>query len=138
MFLSSRLSSTRLSSTPRTFALQVRPILSFLTSSYLHRQLWCQPFHSVSTSTITNSCFPSRSRSPKPDWIRLAADISLNYASFDGFLILHGTDTMAFSASALSFLLEDLVSFSSSVASDLLVLQLAHPLFALSIPRESL
>ncbi|KAL7411654.1 asparaginase-domain-containing protein [Mrakia frigida] len=42
------------------------------------------------------------------DWIRLAADISLNYASFDGFLILHGTDTMAFSASALSFLLEDL------------------------------
>jgi hypothetical protein len=42
------------------------------------------------------------------DWIRLATDISLNYAQFDGFLLLHGTDTMSFTASALSFLLEDL------------------------------
>ncbi|CED85422.1 Asparaginase [Phaffia rhodozyma] len=42
------------------------------------------------------------------DWIRLATDISLNYANFDGFLLLHGTDTMSYTASALSFLLEDL------------------------------
>lgn len=35
------------------------------------------------------------------DWIRLATDISLNYGTFDGFLLLHGTDTMAHSASAL-------------------------------------
>ncbi|KAJ7343215.1 L-asparaginase [Mycena albidolilacea] len=41
------------------------------------------------------------------DWIRLASEIELNY-SFDAFVILHGTDTMAYSASALSFLLEDL------------------------------
>ncbi|GAA5998416.1 uncharacterized protein JCM10292_001182 [Rhodotorula paludigena] len=42
------------------------------------------------------------------DWIRIASDIERNYHAFDGFLILHGTDTLAFTASALSFLLEDL------------------------------
>ncbi|GAA5948769.1 hypothetical protein JCM21900_005290 [Sporobolomyces salmonicolor] len=42
------------------------------------------------------------------DWINLAQDIERNYHLFDGFVILHGTDTMAYSASALSFLLEDL------------------------------
>lgn len=39
------------------------------------------------------------------DWIRIATDIERNYQSFDGFIVLHGTDTLAFSASALSFLL---------------------------------
>ncbi len=44
-----------------------------------------------------------------PDiWIRLAELIEKNYNSYDGFVILHGTDTMAYSASALSFLLENL------------------------------
>ncbi|GAA5892855.1 hypothetical protein JCM8208_004105 [Rhodotorula glutinis] len=42
------------------------------------------------------------------DWIRIAEDIERNYTAWDGFLILHGTDTLAFTASALSFLLEDL------------------------------
>jgi len=41
------------------------------------------------------------------DWVRIATEIELNY-SFDAFVILHGTDTMAYSSSALSFLLEDL------------------------------
>jgi len=41
-------------------------------------------------------------------WIRLAEIIEENYRNFDGFVILHGTDTMAFSASALSFMLEGL------------------------------
>ena len=41
-------------------------------------------------------------------WIHLAEIIEENYASFDGFVVLHGTDTMAYSASALSFMLEDL------------------------------
>lgn len=44
-----------------------------------------------------------------PDfWIRLAQLIALEYDHYDGFVILHGTDTMAYTASALSFLLEDL------------------------------
>lgn len=41
-------------------------------------------------------------------WIRIAGIIEENYLSFDGFLVLHGTDTMAYSASALSFMLENL------------------------------
>ncbi|MFH0759542.1 MAG: asparaginase [Bacteroidota bacterium] len=41
-------------------------------------------------------------------WTRLAEIIEQNYDQFDGFVILHGTDTMAYSASALSFMLEDL------------------------------
>lgn len=41
-------------------------------------------------------------------WIKLAELIHENYKYFDGFIVLHGTDTMAFSASALSFMLENL------------------------------
>ncbi|MBC8082900.1 MAG: asparaginase [Hymenobacter sp.] len=42
------------------------------------------------------------------DWYRMAALIQENYARYDGFVVLHGTDTMAYSAAALSFLLENL------------------------------
>lgn len=41
-------------------------------------------------------------------WQRMAELILENYDEFDGFVVLHGTDTMAFSASALSFMLENL------------------------------
>ncbi len=41
-------------------------------------------------------------------WIRIAEIIEENYHLFDGFVVLHGTDTMAYSASALSFMLETL------------------------------
>jgi L-asparaginase len=40
-------------------------------------------------------------------WVKLATTIEEHYDEFDGFVILHGTDTMAYSASALSFLLEN-------------------------------
>lgn len=42
------------------------------------------------------------------NWSRIAEIIEENYQEFDGFVVLHGTDTMAYSASALSFMLEDL------------------------------
>ncbi|VFP79942.1 asparaginase [Candidatus Erwinia haradaeae] len=42
------------------------------------------------------------------DWQIIADDIGKNYDFYDGFVILHGTDTMAFTASALSFMLENL------------------------------
>ncbi|KAB2824463.1 L-asparaginase 1 [Aliivibrio finisterrensis] len=42
------------------------------------------------------------------DWQRIADDIRANYDKYDGFVILHGTDTMAYTASALSFMLENL------------------------------
>lgn len=41
-------------------------------------------------------------------WNDIAKAIEENYDSFDGFVVLHGTDTMAFTASALSFMLENL------------------------------
>lgn len=41
-------------------------------------------------------------------WVRLAHIIEENYESYDGFVILHGSDTMAYTASALSFMLENL------------------------------
>lgn len=41
-------------------------------------------------------------------WQKIAQIIEVNYEHFDGFVVLHGTDTMAFSASALSFMLEGL------------------------------
>jgi L-asparaginase len=41
-------------------------------------------------------------------WLKMAEKIEANYEYFDGCVILHGTDTMAWSASALSFILENL------------------------------
>ncbi|WP_455103123.1 asparaginase [Phocaeicola abscessus] len=41
-------------------------------------------------------------------WTKLVRIITDNYEEFDGFVILHGTDTMAYTASALSFMLENL------------------------------
>lgn len=41
-------------------------------------------------------------------WIELAKTIEKHYKKYDGFVVLHGSDTMAYSASALSFLLENL------------------------------
>ena len=38
-------------------------------------------------------------------WLRLAGIIEARYNEFDGFVVLHGTDTMAYTASALSFML---------------------------------
>lgn len=42
------------------------------------------------------------------DWMKLADDLMDHYEDYDGFIVLHGTDTMAYSASALSFLFENL------------------------------
>ena len=43
-----------------------------------------------------------------PVWSKLATIVYENYNQYDGFVILHGTDTMAYSASALSFMLGNL------------------------------
>ena len=42
------------------------------------------------------------------DWNLLGKTIAENYAAYDGFVVLHGTDTMSYTASALSFMLENL------------------------------
>lgn len=42
------------------------------------------------------------------DWVKIVQIIEKNYSLFDGFVILHGTDTMAYTASAVSFMIENL------------------------------
>ena len=42
------------------------------------------------------------------DWKQIAEKIHKHYADYDGFVILHGTDTIAYTASALSFMFENL------------------------------
>ena len=42
-------------------------------------------------------------------WIDLVSVIEKNYLDFDGFVILHGTDTMAYTGSALSFMITNLI-----------------------------
>ncbi|MHB1948791.1 MAG: asparaginase [Gammaproteobacteria bacterium] len=42
------------------------------------------------------------------DWMQIGEHIQENYDKHDGFVILHGTDSMAYTASALSFMLENL------------------------------
>jgi L-asparaginase len=58
---------------------------------------------SVSFDPVSDS-----SKIEPSSWIKMASIIEENYSDNDGFVILHGTDTMAYSASALSFILENL------------------------------
>jgi L-asparaginase len=52
---------------------------------------------------------PIDSSNMTPDvWIKIARAIQRNYNRYDGFVILHGTDTMAYTASALSYMFENL------------------------------
>ena len=49
----------------------------------------------------------SSNMNPK-EWANIASIIEDNYLNFDGFVVLHGSDTMSYSASAMSFMLENL------------------------------
>ncbi len=55
-----------------------------------------------------NPPIDSSNMNPK-HWSQIAHAIDDNYDKYDGFVVLHGTDTMAFTASALSFMLDNLV-----------------------------
>jgi L-asparaginase len=66
------------------------------------KQLDCE----IETISFEN---PIDSSNMNPEeWVKIATIIADNYASFDGFVVLHGSDTMSYSASALSFMLENL------------------------------
>ena len=60
------------------------------------------------SSRAFNPPIDSSDMNPK-HWGKLAEIIYSNYDKYDGFVILHGTDTMAFTASALSFMLQGLM-----------------------------
>ena len=60
---------------------------------------------------IDNTQFapPIDSSDMRPEhWQQIACSIRDNYDRYDGFVVLHGTDTMAYTASALSFMLQGL------------------------------
>jgi L-asparaginase len=59
------------------------------------------------SSYTFNPAIDSSNVSPAT-WIKITRVIKENYYNYDGFVILHGTDTMAYSASAISFMLENL------------------------------
>ena len=61
-----------------------------------------------SVSTVSFSPLIDSSAIETSIWIQIAEVIEKNYQEYDGFVILHGTDTMAFTASALSFMLHNL------------------------------
>ena len=42
------------------------------------------------------------------EWVKIAGDVAAHYDEYDGFVVLHGTDTMAYTASALPFMLNGL------------------------------
>lgn len=65
--------------------------------SHLKVEIQIASFEPIDSSNVTPTL-----------WVRLAELIRDRYAEFDGFVVLHGTDTMAYSASALSFMLENL------------------------------
>ncbi|MCL2895705.1 asparaginase [Brenneria tiliae] len=81
-------------------------------SGYLQRQLAQMPeFHRAEMPAFTiheyQPLIDSSDTTPA-DWQTIANDIQQHYGDYDGFVILHGTDTMAFTASALSFMLQNL------------------------------
>ncbi|MCP1436636.1 L-asparaginase [Erwinia persicina] len=81
-------------------------------SGHLQNQLAKMPeFHRAEMPDFTiheyQPLIDSSDMTPQ-DWQTIADDIQANYDNYDGFVILHGTDTMAFTASALSFMLENL------------------------------
>lgn len=57
----------------------------------------------IDYSPLLDSCKLSHN-----DWAKIAGDIEENYLEYDAFVIVHGTDTMAYTASGLSFMLENL------------------------------
>lgn len=61
---------------------------------------------SIETTSIAE---PIDSSNMNPDfWVQIVEIIEKQYSKFDGFVVLHGSDTMSYSASALSFMLENL------------------------------
>ena len=81
-------------------------------SGFMKQQLENMPeFHRAEMPKFTfheyNPLIDSSDMTPQ-DWQNIANDIGKNYDDYDGFVILHGTDTMAYTASALSFMLENL------------------------------
>jgi L-asparaginase len=81
-------------------------------SGFLERQMAAMrelTHHSMPDYTIHEySPLLDSSNMTPAEWLLIASDIRDHYAEFDGFVVLHGTDTMAYTSSALAFMLDGL------------------------------
>lgn len=83
------------------------PVAGFLTQcvqsmpEFYHQEMPAFVIHEYQPLIDSSNMAPT-------DWQMIADDIQANYDKYDGFVILHGTDTMAYTASALSFMLQGL------------------------------
>lgn len=64
-------------------------------------------FNFILKSITFNPALDSSNMNPS-SWIKIAKTIERNYNKYDGFVVLHGTDTMAYTASALSYMFDNL------------------------------
>lgn len=79
--------------------LDTKQVLSFIPElSMLH----------VNISSVSFTPLIDSSDIQPSNWIEIAQLIEKYYNDYDGFVVLHGTDTMAYSAAALSFMLSNL------------------------------
>lgn len=83
------------------------PAAGYLSETLLKMPEFLRPEMPAFTIHEYDHLIDSSDMSPT-DWQLIADDIAEHYNDYDGFIILHGTDTMAYTSSALSFMLEDL------------------------------
>lgn len=94
-----------------TIGMKIDPITNALVPFNLEQILVEVPELSkfnIDISTYTFDPIIDSSEIQPENWSLLAKLIKDNYSLYDGFVVLHGTDTMAYSASALSFMLKNL------------------------------
>uniref|UniRef100_A0A6U2EM40 asparaginase n=1 Tax=Hemiselmis andersenii TaxID=464988 RepID=A0A6U2EM40_HEMAN len=86
----------------------LEPIPGYLTEQ-IQDILNCHTSEALPDTTVVeyDTLLDSCDMNPE-NWKKIALDIQDNYQSYDGFLVIMGTDTMAYLASALSFMLENL------------------------------
>ena len=85
----------------------LRPKQGFLSSMIPHIEELQRPGMPAVTVTEYDPLLDSSDMGPE-DWVKIATTVEQHYYDFDGFVIIHGTDTMAYTASALSFMFSNL------------------------------
>ncbi len=89
-----------------------KPILnSEKWSEFIHREI--PELSEIADIKTERLFYEDSSDVNKEHWAKLANFIWDKYEDYDGFVILHGTDTMAYTASALSFALQNQLSSGS-------------------------
>jgi L-asparaginase len=84
-----------------------QPVSNYLQELMAANPAFQHPDLPAYTINQYDSLLDSTNMTPS-DWTKIGQDICRHYDDYDGFIVLHGTDTMAYTASALSFMLQDL------------------------------